>query len=106
MTHMFARALSCLILAGCAPLATPPGTPPAPAATDTPYFLEYTFGALPGWERTALEPSLRAFLRGCERVPALSGACEAARSIAPGDEQAAREFFEAHFTPYAVIAPE
>jgi len=106
MTHMFARALSCLILAGCAPLATPPGPPPAPAPTDTPYFLEYSFGALPGWERAALEPSLRAFLRGCERVPALSAACEAARGIAPGDEQAARDFFEAHFTPYAVIAPE
>jgi len=75
MTHMFARALSCLILAGCAPLATPPGPPPAPAATDTPYYLEYSFGALPGWERAALEPSLRAFLRGCERVEPLT--CDA-----------------------------
>ena len=50
---MFARALSCLILAGCAPLATPPGAPPAPAPTETPYYLEYSFGALPGWERAA-----------------------------------------------------
>ena len=104
MTHMCARALSCLILAACAPLATPPPPQPAPAG---PYYLEYSFGALPGWERTALEPSLRAFLRGCERVTAaLSHACEVARGIPADDEQAARGFFEAHFTPYGVIAPE
>ncbi|HZM34748.1 MAG TPA: MltA domain-containing protein [Burkholderiales bacterium] len=104
MTHMFSRALSCLILAGCAPLAVPPTPPPAPA--QEPYYLEYSFGALPGWERAALEPSLRAFLRGCHRLAALARACEAARGVAPGDEPAARAFFEEHFTPYGVIAPE
>ncbi|HEX6295728.1 MAG TPA: MltA domain-containing protein, partial [Burkholderiales bacterium] len=73
--------------------------------TDKAVYLEYSFGALPGWQEARLEPSLQAFLRGCPVVKALSKACEQARAVAPGDERAAREFFEDKFVPYAVIAP-
>jgi membrane-bound lytic murein transglycosylase A len=104
MTHMIARALSCLILAACVPLVPQPV--PAPAPADKPYYLEYSFSALPGWERAALAPSLEAFLRGCVRPSTLAALCEKARALPAGDEGAARTFFETAFVPYAVIAPE
>lgn len=106
MTHIAAGALLALILlaAACAPL--PPAAEVKPEAAEKAFFLEYSFAALPGWQQTQLEPSLQAFLRGCPVVKLLSKACEQARAVLPGDERAAREFFEANFIPYAVIAPE
>jgi membrane-bound lytic murein transglycosylase A len=71
--------------------------------SDQAYYLEYSFEALPGWPTQVLEPSLQAFLRGCQSVRVLKEACERARAVAPGAE---REFFEALFVPYAVIAPD
>src|SRR5260221_4827524 len=66
-----------------------------------------SLAALPGWERTRLEPSLRAFLSGCARAPAiLLGACGTATSIAIGDEAGGRRFLEATFTPYALVSTE
>src|SRR5687768_12150404 len=101
MIHIVRRALFGLIVVavGCAPL--PQATEPKPQATDKAFYLEYSFGALPGWQETRLEPSLQAFLRGCSVVKLFSRACEQARAVAPGDERAAREFFEASFVPYA-----
>lgn len=105
MIHIARRALFGLIVvaAACTPLPRAPES--TPEMTDKAVYLEYSFGALPGWQEARLEPSLQAFLRGCPVVKALSKACEQARAVAPGDERAAREFFEDKFVPYAVIAP-
>ena len=95
MTHMKSRALLVLIVlaAGCV------SPPPAPRPT----YLVTDFRSLPGWEQARLAPSLRAFLVGCARAgTALRQACEAAREVPPGNESAARRFFESHFQPYAL----
>ncbi len=102
---MVRRALSCLIVmaAACTPL---PQQPEVQSPSDKTYYLEYSFEALPGWQAATLEPSLQAFLRGCPAARLLSAVCEKARAVPAGDERAAREFFEAHFVPYAVVAPD
>jgi membrane-bound lytic murein transglycosylase A len=56
---------------------------------------------MPGWDRAQLEPSLRAFIAGCARFKRV---CDVAKSLPPGDEQAARAFFEAEFAPYALVS--
>lgn len=109
MTHIAARALLAPILlaAACSQLPPQPAPQPAePEKTGQAYYLEYSFQAIPGWEDAALAPSLEAFLRGCAVVRALASACERARALPGADEQAAREFFETGFVPYAVIAPD
>ena len=100
-----------LLSAGCAqlpekpcPVCPPPPTKPAPERAQ---YVETTFAALPGWDSTPLEPSLRAFLAGCPRAPApLLGACGTATTIAVGDEAGARRFFENSFVPYALVSTE
>ncbi len=95
-----------LLLAACTQLPEKPA-PPKPPAAERVQYVATSFAALPGWERTRLEPSLRAFLSGCARAPAvLLGACGTATSIAIGDEAGARRFFEATFTPYALVSTE
>ena len=127
-THMARRPfvwLAAIVLAGCAQApqqperaaACPPARPcpvcpvcPAPPEKPLPEaarFEPVAFDALPGWQDAALEPSLRAFLAGCARVQgALAGACARAREVPPGDEPAARRFFESAFVAYAVISSE
>jgi len=86
-----------VMAAACAPL--------APQGPERALYVPRSFAALPGWERAALEPSLRAFLSGCTRAPApFARACELAAALPPGDEPAARQFFEANFTPYALVS--
>ncbi len=61
--------------------------------------------AIPGWPGAGFAPALEAFAAGCAAIApahALRGACEASAALAPGDEQAARRFFEQHFSAYAV----
>src|SRR6266545_7187808 len=98
-----------ILLTGCTQLPEKPCPvcpPPKPAAERAQY-LEVSFAALPGWDSTSLEPSLRAFLAGCPRVPAvLLGACGTATTIALGDEAGARRFFETAFVPYALVSSE
>ena len=54
-----------------------------------------------------LEPSLRAFLAGCARLAgAAQKACELAQAVPPGDEAAARQFFESEFAPYALVSSD
>lgn len=98
-----------LILAatGCAQLGEAPCTSCAPvtAAPDRAQYLEWSFSSLPGWGEAQLEPSLRAFLAGCPRAGgALINACALASAVPPGDEAAARRFFETVFTPYALVS--
>jgi membrane-bound lytic murein transglycosylase A len=90
-------------LTGCAPCPVCPPPPPKPQP-ETARYEPRAFTDLPGWDRAQLEPSLRAFLTGCSRVSTLKRACELAKSLPPGDEQAARRFFEAQFVPYAVVS--
>jgi membrane-bound lytic murein transglycosylase A len=107
MIHIVRRAFFGLIVvaaAACAPLPQAPDAKPATA--DKAFYLEYSFDALPGWQEARLEPSLQAFLRGCPAVKVFPQACEQARAVPPGDEGAARAFFESSFAPYAVVAPE
>jgi membrane-bound lytic murein transglycosylase A len=61
------------------------------------------FGDLPGWSRAQLEPGLRAFVAGCARFRRV---CDLARTVPPGDEGAARRFFESEFIPYALVSSE
>jgi membrane-bound lytic murein transglycosylase A len=79
-----------------------PVCPPLKPPAETARYLESTFAALPGWSSATLEPSLRAFVASCPRPGALATACAIARTIPPGDEAAARQFFEEAFVPYAL----
>jgi membrane-bound lytic murein transglycosylase A len=103
------RFLLILLLAACTPLppASPPASsppePPARPAPETPFYLEWSFEALPGWAAADLQSSLQAFLAGCPRPGALARACEQAKLVPP---EGARQFFESHFAPYALITPE
>jgi membrane-bound lytic murein transglycosylase A len=95
-----------VLAAGCAQVPEKPAPKPPPGPERAQY-IEATFAALPGWDATRLEPSLRAFLSGCARAPAvLLGACGIATTIAVGDEAGARRFFESTFTPYAIASTE
>jgi membrane-bound lytic murein transglycosylase A len=94
-----------LLFAGCTTVVQKP-VPPKPAPERAVY-TPTTFNALPGWDATRLEPSLRAFLAGCPRAPGpLINACAVATSVPIGDEAAARRFFESTFTPYTLASSE
>jgi membrane-bound lytic murein transglycosylase A len=95
-----------ILLAGCT--ITPQKPPaPKPPAPERALYQATTFAALPGWDAARLEPSLRAFVAGCPRAPGpLINACAVASSVPPGDESAARRFFESTFVPYALASSE
>jgi membrane-bound lytic murein transglycosylase A len=108
MTHMRCVCLALILLvAACASPQKPqcPCPPPKPAP-ETARYEPRSFAELPGWRETQLEPSLRAFLGGCTRLAPAKKACELAKALPPGDEAAARRFFESEFTPYAVVSSE
>jgi membrane-bound lytic murein transglycosylase A len=100
-----------LLAAGCAqvpekpcPVCPPPPKPPGPERAQ---YVPVAYAALPGWDRTLLEPSLRAFMAGCPRASGpLLDACATATTIAMGDEAGARRFFESAFIPYALVNAE
>jgi membrane-bound lytic murein transglycosylase A len=109
-----------LALAGCAPRPAPVTTAAKPELSLTPV----AFADLPGWTQDHLAEALPVFLAGCRQLAdaaseqslggqaqaaALGGqpaqwqpACAAGAGVAPGDDVAARAFFEAYFQPYAV----
>jgi len=108
-------AAALLALAGCA--VQPPAPPVAPAMSLT----AVGFDKLPGWQQDHPAEALPAFLAGCGRMSqeTLGGsgetlarggaaanwqaACTAGRTVPPGDDAAARAFFEAQFQPYAIL---
>jgi membrane-bound lytic murein transglycosylase A len=93
-----------LVLAGCAPAPVVcPVCPPSKPAPEAARYEPRGFSDLPGWQRAQLEPSLRAFIAGCARFKRV---CDLAKSLPPGDEQAARRFFESEFVPYALISSD
>jgi membrane-bound lytic murein transglycosylase A len=100
-----------LLIAGCAQVPEKPcpvcPAPPKPPAPERAQYVPVSFAALPGWDGTLLEPSLRAFMAGCPRAPGpLIDACAIATTVPVGDEAGARRFFEATFTPYALVGGE
>ena len=103
-THILAVIV---LAAGCAQLPrTPfpcPQCPPPKPAPETARYEAVPFADLPGWNHALMAPSLRAFSSGCRRFGHL---CELAASVPADDERAAREFFEANFSPYALISSE
>jgi membrane-bound lytic murein transglycosylase A len=110
MTHIRWICLALILLAAaCSSPQKPqpqcPCPPPKPAP-ETARYEARAFTNLPGWREAQLEPSLRAFLGGCTRLAAAKKACELAKALPPGDEAAARRFFESEFTPYAVVSSE
>jgi membrane-bound lytic murein transglycosylase A len=110
MTHMRSVCLALILLvAACASPQKPPPQCPCPPPKPAPETARYeprSFAELPGWREAQLEPSLRAFLGGCARLPAARKACELAKALPPGDEAAARRLFESEFVPYAVVSSE
>ena len=102
----FASVVAILLIAACQQLPEKPA-PPKPPGPERAQYIQASFSTLPGWSTTRLEPSLRAFLNGCARAPAvLLGPCGTATTIAIGDEDGARRFFETYFTPYAIVSTE
>jgi membrane-bound lytic murein transglycosylase A len=128
MKHLTAAALLALAaLAGCVP-STPPGeegaNPPPPPGG--PGLTEVALTALPGWSGDATANALTAFVRSCKTIALMppdhslggaglalqragqaglwQNACNGARDAAPGDDQAARTFFETYFAAYQITS--
>src|SRR5690606_3479155 len=93
--------LLALAASGCALC---PCAPQGDERVESAVFRETAFDALPGWASAPLGPSLRAFLAGCPRPGALARACELAAAVKPGDQTAARHFFESTFQAYSVAS--
>ncbi|HVJ12266.1 MAG TPA: MltA domain-containing protein, partial [Burkholderiales bacterium] len=110
MTHMRCLCFALILLAaGCASTQKGPPLCPCPPPKPAPETARYearAFADLPGWREAQLEPSLRAFLAGCGRLAAARKACDLGKALPPGDEAAARRFFESEFVPYAVVSSE
>lgn len=98
------------ILSACTQT-TPTDTP------DTPSFRDVPFSALPGWTSDRHAAAIPALLRSCPPLEKRGvrgfgkefgsaeiwqGICAEARSLAAGDDRAARMFFERRFLPAAV----
>src|SRR5205085_3585909 len=101
--------LAIVLSAGCAQVHEQPCPvcPPPKPGPERAQYVPTTFSALPGWESTSLEPSLRAFMAGGPRAAgALINACATASTVQPGGEDAARRFFESAFLPYALVSSE
>ncbi|HEY0418943.1 MAG TPA: MltA domain-containing protein [Acetobacteraceae bacterium] len=113
-----------MLLAGCT--TRPPGPPPPAAGIPVPpgpgfAFTPVRYNQLPNWNAEHPSEAIPAFLAGCGSMShgavlggqgeaALRGgtpeqwssACAAARAVPPGDDAAARAFFEANLQPYLV----
>src|SRR3989475_3354535 len=103
-THILAVIV---LAAGCAQLPGTPSpcrqSPPPKPAPETARYDAVPFADLPGWDHALMAPSLRAFSSGCRRFGQL---CGLAGRVPAGYERAAREFFEANFSPHALISSE
>ena len=104
-----------LLLAACAP-SPPSPEKPAPPAKLTLSPVDFT--ALPGWSEDRVAEAVPALLKSCARrlaqpkdaevgpkglagkVADWQAPCEAAARLKPGDDAAARDFFQHWFTPY------
>lgn len=128
-TAMLARrigagALGALALAALAGCVQQPVAPRTAAPKHGLALAPVAFAAVPGWREDRPSEAMPAFLAGCRALAAMPAdqemggqgeaaarggapaqwrpACDAAQAVAPGDDAAARGFFEAWFQPYAV----
>jgi len=96
----------------CLPQSPCPACPACPSAgpqAETARFEARSYADLPGWSLGGQAQALRAFLEGCPRLPQsspLRRACDAAASVPPGNDAAARTWLENAFAPYSVVAPD
>ena len=92
------------LLAGCAPQRTAGNAPTAIAVPTTPgpSLTPVRFDQLPGWSTDRPSEAVPSFLAGCPRLtdPQLLALCGRARDLAPGNDIAARAFFEQSFQPH------
>ncbi|HTR18253.1 MAG TPA: murein transglycosylase A [Acetobacteraceae bacterium] len=113
-----ARAAALATLAGLSACAVRPSGPPALSLR------QVGFDAVPGWAGDRQAEAMPALLRGCERLLDLPqaqelggqglaadlggrawqwrGVCQAARAVPPGDDAAARRYFETWFAVWRV----
>lgn len=101
-----APAPACALSAPCPVCPVCPPDKPTPQEAQ---FQEIPWRDLPGLGQATLLDSLRAFVAGCARIHTRrpwQAACAAARVPSPALESAAREFFEANFSVYRVVAPD
>lgn len=101
---VFLSALVCILLA-CKPAAAQ-----SPAA----HLIPVAFSELAGWSDDKQSEALAVFIRSCSKLAASAGAarkvwlevCARARAVAPSDDAAGRQFFEAQFQAYRVELPD
>ncbi|HXE17563.1 MAG TPA: murein transglycosylase A [Stellaceae bacterium] len=116
----FGAAAALLLLAGCVAPA-PPTAPPKPPKAKL-VLESSSFAALPGWRDDRISAALPALLKSCARRLAQPGnakvgpdglagtvenwraPCEAASHVPPGDDAAARAYFERWFRPLLATA--
>ena len=106
------------ILAGCATTPPPPPTPtvapPTPTASSMPAtYRPVAWNALPGWNDDAVNQAWPAFLAGCAALTASSSrqaiwqsVCSVGSLVDGSDAGAVRDFFENHFSAYAIAASD
>lgn len=94
-------------LAACSPRPTA-GVAPAGIvvpATAGPSLTKVAFSQVPGWSADRLAEAVPPFIAGCARLgggaeAAMLALCSRAATVPPGDEAAARNFFEQGFEPH------
>ena len=101
MKFSYLLLLLVLLLAGCPqpPAPVPPKEVPEPLRLAE-------FRELPMWQESTPAAALETFLNSCRAIAkreTWTEVCSEALFIAPGDEQAARQFFEKFFTPWQLI---
>lgn len=83
--------------------------PVTPVAELPPRLEAGNWADLPGWQGDALSASWGAFQESCRGLgskpqgPAWKRVCELGKGVDGQDEAAVRRFYEAYFTPYAVV---
>ncbi len=80
-----------------------------PPLKSTPLLTPSTFAALPGWEKDDLREAWPAFMASCgamQRKAEWAQPCAAAKTVDAADGSAIRRYFEEHFVPNQVRAPD
>jgi membrane-bound lytic murein transglycosylase A len=101
------QTLTCPACPACP--AVPASAPPAPTETAAPRLEAARWTDLPGWQEDTLTAAWEAFLASCQgmaekpREAAWRQVCAQARTVRGQSESQVRRFFEAAFTPHAVI---
>ena len=101
MIRFFISALTLLMLMAC--MAPQPVPEPTPEPIDA--LVPVAWNELPDWQESTPAAALETFIHSCQaigRKPEWQPACDAALWEPSGDEQRARQFFEANFVPHRI----